>query len=90
MRFFSIEYSDLRWAQTLYQQECFWMWFFTQAISQSLEKNDQFKNKHSFLGEGQKLSWGDSEIDNLLNQILCLQGRAIILLRSLLKKWDSA
>ena len=31
MRFFSIEYSDLKRAQKLYQQEYFWMLFFTQA-----------------------------------------------------------
>ena len=58
--------------------------------SQSLVKNDQFENEYSFLGEGQKLSWRDSETDILPKQILCLQGRAVILRISLLKKWDSA
>ena len=38
IRFFSIEYSDLSRAQRLYQQEWFWMWFFTQAKSISCEE----------------------------------------------------
>ena len=38
IRFFSIEYSDLSRAQRLYQQEWFWMWFFTQAKSTSCEE----------------------------------------------------
>ena len=38
IRFFSIEYSDLSRAQRLYQQEWFWMWFFTQAKSISCKE----------------------------------------------------
>ena len=53
-------------------------------------KKNQFKNKNSFLSEGQILSSGKSETDILPKQILCLQGREGILLISLLKKWDSA
>ena len=63
---------------------------FSHKQSQSHVKNDQIKNEYSFLGEGQKFSWGDSETDILPKQILCLQGGAVILLISLLKKWDSA
>ena len=52
-----MKYSDLRRAQRLNQQECFWMLFFTQKKSISCEENDQFKNEYSFLDEGPNLSW---------------------------------
>ena len=81
VRFFSIAYSDLRRAF-----EC----DSSHKKSQSLVKNDLFKKEYSFLGEGQKLSWGDSETTMLPKQILRLQERVVILLMSLLKKWDSA
>ena len=87
---FSIEYSDLKRARKLYQQECFWMWFFTQEKFQSLEKYYRFKKEYSFLGEGKNFPWEDSETNIFLKQIFFLQGRARILLISLLKTWDSA
>ena len=40
--------------------------------SQSLVKNNRFKNEYSSLGEGQNFSWGDSETDILPKQMCCV------------------